>query len=177
MFRWFISAAVLLLLYNVSAFAQGATVWWYYLPENGTALTTVCQGGVGIPDGSNIWVMWDANNNGPDVADQPAILCGSPTCDGCPGGTSLINHFPFNGVASGFGAGYFAMFDFAFSTCGALQTPSKFYLRVYDTDGVTPLWTSVVYTLVAGPQEVFIPQSDWTCGAGGPQCVVLDAQE
>jgi hypothetical protein len=176
MLRWFISAAVLLLLYNLSAFAQGATVWWYYLPGAGTPLTTVCQGGVPIPDGYNVKVMWDANDNGPDIPDQPADTCQIfPCCEGCPGGTANLNHFPFNGAANGYGPGYFE--SLGFSTIGALVNPSKFYLRVYEVNGTTPLWTSVVYTVVAGPQEFFVPQSDWSCGNGGPQCVVLDAQE
>ncbi len=174
--RWFISAAFLFLFYNVAAYAQ-ATVFWYYLPENGTPLTTVCQGGVPIPDGRSVSVMWDGNDNGPDVSDVPADTCQiTPCCEGCPPRSSNFNHFPFNGTGSGVGAGYFIT-DYGFSVIGELDVPSKYYLRIYDVDGVTALWTSVVYTVGPGPQEFFIPQSDWTCGAGGQSCIVLDAQE
>jgi hypothetical protein len=82
----------------------------------------------------------------------------------------------FNGQSDIGQAGYFSPFV-AFLTVAGLPNPPLFYLRIYEADGVTPLWTSVVYTLFAGPQEIFIPASNWSCGAGGPQCVVLDAQE
>ena len=177
MFRWFILTASLFLILTTSAFGQGFSVFWFYAPENGSALTTVCSGGIPIPDGTTIWVMWDANSNGPDIADQPADTCDvPPLCESGPAGSVNYNHFLFNG-SSMFGApGYFVP-DYAFTSTGALPSPSRFYLRVFDADGVTPLWTSIVYTFAAGPADIPIMQADWTCGAGGPQCIVIDEQE
>lgn len=177
MLRWVILTASLFLILNTCAFGQGCSVDWYYIPENGSPLTTVCQGGTPVPDGYPIWVMWDANSNGPDISDLPADTCDvPPLCEGGPVGTTNYNEFPFNG-SSGIGSPGYFLTESSFQTTGALPGPPRFYLRVYEADGVTPLWTSIVYTVVTGPQEFFIPQSDWTCGAGGPQCVVIDEQE
>jgi len=177
MLRWLISAAFLFLFYNVTAFGQGASVYWYYMPENGIPLTTVCEGGIPLPDGREVKIMWDANNNGPDISDTPAPLCiDPPLCEQGPAGSCNLNTFTFNGQAIFGQAGYFFT-DPGFQTIGAIADPPKFFLRIYDLDGTTPLWTTVVYTVFTGPQDIFIPQTDWACGAGGPQCIVLDAQE
>lgn len=177
MFRWFILLSVLCLLFAAPAFAQqGFSALFYYLPENGPALTTVCQGGIPIPDGTLIRFLWDNDNNGPDAGDTLAPLCiDPPNCEQGPAGTVNYNGLPFNGSAVLGSAGYFA-FESTIASVGSF-TPSTFFLRVYDTDGTTPLWTSVVYTLNPGPQEIFIQQADWTCGAGGSQCVVIDETE
>ncbi len=177
MSRWFILLSVLCLMVAAPAFAQqGFSAMFYYLPENGSPLTTVCQGGIPIPDGTAIKILWDNDNNGPDVGDTLAPLCADPPlCESGPSGTVYYNEVPFNGSAMIGSAGYFAFEQF-FSSIGTI-TPSIFFLRVYDTDGTTPLWTSIVYTLNPGAQEIFITQSDWTCGAGGAQCVVIDETE
>ena len=176
MLRWFIVLASLLLFINLAA-GQCCSVQWYYGSENGTPLTTICQGGVPIPDGYPIKIMWDANSNGPDIADVPAPLCTDPpNCDLGPPGTANYNTMFFNGTA-GYGAlGYFYT-ETAFSSSGSLPNPPRFYLRVYEGDGVTPLWTTIVYTVVSGPQTYFIPQGDWSCGTGSPQCVVIGEHE
>ncbi|MDD5087672.1 MAG: hypothetical protein PHI18_02585 [bacterium] len=58
-----------------------------------------------------------------------------------------------------------------------LPPNTSYYLRVYEPDGTTVLWTSTVKTMASGPQEVTWTRSEWTCGAGGPQCIVRDEQE
>ena len=175
--RWYILIASVLLFINAPAFSQGCSVYWYYMPENGSPLTTVCQGGVPIPDGYEIKIMWDADSDGPDVEDTPAQLCiDPPLCEQGPPGSANINTILFSGEEF-FGQGGYFIPERGFQTTGMLQTPPRYYLRIYEADGITPLWTSVVYTVVAGPQDIICLQSEWSCGAGGPQCVVIDEQE
>ena len=177
MSRWFFLLAIVAVLISSAAFGQGCSVIWYYLPENGPALSTICQAGVPIADGNQIKVMWDSDSNGPDADDPQATLCSDPpACEFGPAGTFNLNQFPFNGTSSFGVAGYFYN-DVQLTSTGEVPVPSGYFLRIYDTDGITPLWTTVVYNLVTGPQEFFIQPSDWTCGVGGPQCVVLDEQE
>ncbi len=177
MIRRFILLTVLCLMFAVPAFAQqGFSAIFYYLPEYGSPLTTVCQGGIPIPDGTLLNILWDNDGNGPDVGDTLAPLCiDPPNCEQGPAGTVNFNQQPFNGMAQSGAPGYFT-FDLAFTSSGTI-TPASFFFRVYDTDGVTPLWTSIVYTLNPGPQEFFVQQADWTCGSGGAQCVVIDETE
>ena len=177
MLRWLLFLSVLSLLLTASAFGQGCAVVWYYLPENGPALTSVCQAGLPLTDGYPIKIMWDADSDGPDVDDGLAVLCTDPpVCELGPNGTCNINEMPFNGLSLIGLAGYFYN-ETPFQSFGSLPSPPRFFLRVYEPDGVTPLWTSIVYTLASGPQEIFVLSSDWTCGAGGAQCVVIDEQE
>jgi hypothetical protein len=174
--RMFILTAVMLMI-SASAFAQGFSALLYYLPENGTPLVTVCGGGTPVPDGRIIKIYHDTNNNGPDAVDPLATLCAvPPDCETGPAGTINYNQFTMNGTIQSLGAGYFFS-DAAFTSNGAVPANPFFYLRVYEVDGTTVLWTSTVKTLIAGPQDISFVQADWTCGATGPQCVVIDETE
>jgi hypothetical protein len=87
-----------------------------------------------------------------------------------------FNQFTFNGVDMGYGAGYFdtdPLFQMAFS----MPDPARYYLRAYESDGVTLLWTSTVKILTPGVQDVHFQRNEWTCGTGGPQCLVRDEHE
>ena len=180
MVRWFAGLAALLFLVTVSAWAQPFSAAWIYAPDFGAApLTTTCppQGTTPIPDGRLVKIFWDANSNGPDTTDvQPTVCIDPPNCLQGPNGTVNYNQFTLNGQSQGLGAGYFYPYP-NFTSAFTLPDPPRYYLRVYDTDGVTVLWTTRVYTLAIGPQEIWIQQSDWTCGSGGPQCVVRDEHE
>ena len=177
MSRWILLLSALCLLTAASAFGQGFSVIWYYLPHNGTPLTTICEGGVPIPDGYVVKILWDDDSDGADLDDSLAILCDSPPlCEEGPVGTVNRNQFLMNGQAAMGLAGYFAM-ESGFASVGALPNPPRYFLRLYEADGVTPLWTSNVYTLSTGAQEIFITQADWGCGGAGPQCIVIDEQE
>lgn len=174
--RLFLLITMLLLL-SASAFAQGFSALFYYIPESGTPLVTTCGGGTPIPDGRLVKIFHDTNNNGPDATDPQATLCAAPpACDGGPAGTVNFNSFTMNGTVQGIGAGYFFT-DIAFTSSGSVPANPFFYLRVYELDGTTVLWTSTVKTLIAGPQDISFVQADWTCGATGPQCVVIDETE
>jgi hypothetical protein len=180
MIRWAACFAVVLLLMTASAFAQPFTAAWIYDSDNGSpALTTACppQGTTPIPDGQIVKIFWDSNSNGPDPSDpQPAICIDPPACEQGPAGTVNYNQFLMNGVAQGIGAGYFYT-DASFQSATVLPDPPRYYLRIFAQDGINYLWTSRVFTLSSGPQDVVLQQSDWTCGAGGPQCVVRDEHE
>ena len=177
MSRWSLLLVLFLLVFAVSAHGQGFIVNWFYLPENGGPLTTVCDAGVPIADGYPISIMWDADSDGPDPDDALATLCiDPPNCEQGPAGTVNYNTFQMNGSAMVGLPGYFIP-EAYFTSAGGLPSPSRFYLRVYEPDGITPLWTSIVYELATGFHEYFVLESDWVCGPGGAQCVVLDEQE
>ena len=177
MLRWMLLLSALCLLTASSAFGQSFAVIWYYMPDNNTPLLTACEGGVPIPDGYVVKILWDDDSDGPDLDDSLAILCNAPPiCEDGPVGTHNRNFFLMNGMAQMGAVGYFAM-EAAFASVGGLPTPSRYYLRMYQADGVTPLWTSIVYTFASGAQEVFMNQADWACGNSGPQCIVIDEQE
>jgi len=180
MVRWFAGFAVILLLISASAFAQGFSTSWINAPGIGTMLTTVCPANGGttpIPDGRIVKIFWDSNSNGPDAADpQPTVCNDPPNCDLGPAGTVNYSQFTMNGTNIGLGAGYFYT-DANFTSVGVLPSPPRYYLRIYDTDGTTVLWTSNVFTLGSGAQDIYLQASDWTCGNAGPQCVVRDEHE
>jgi hypothetical protein len=124
-----------------------------------------------------IKIYWDANINGPDAADVLPTLCNDPPlCETGPQGTVNFNQFTLNGVADLGEPGCFYAIN-AFLSVDLLPNPSRYYLRIFEADGVTPLWTSDVKTLVSGYQEIHLLQSEWICGSGSPQCVVRDEQE
>jgi hypothetical protein len=177
MFRWLIVLVVLMIIPTGSLLAQGFNATWNYTSDDGSPLYTSCAGTTPIPDGRIVKIFWDVDGDGPDLGDpQPTICDVPPLCETGPLGTVNVDHFTVNGTAMGLGAGYF-MSDIVFASVGTLPVPSRFYLRIFDTDGTTILWTSVVKTLPAGPQDIFLQRADWTCGPSGPQCVVRDAHE
>lgn len=168
----------LMSLLSASAFAQGFNALFYYLSDNGTPLVTVCGGGTAIPDGRLVKIFHDTNNNGPDATDPQPTLCADPgnNCETGPSGTVNYNQFTLNGTFMGLGAGYFFT-ELPLISVGVVPANPFYYLRVYELDGTTVLWTSAVKTLVSGPNDVSYVQADWTCGATGPQCVVIDETE
>jgi hypothetical protein len=180
MVRWIAGLGALLFLFTASVFAQPFIVTWYYTSDFGQPLTTVCpaQGGTTpIPDGRTVKIFWDTNSNGPDATDpQPTVCIDPPLCEQGPPGAVNYDHFLMNGQAQGYGVGYFYT-DPSFVSSGILPSPPLYYLRIYDTDGTTVLWTSRVFTIISGVQDIFLQYSDWTCGSGGPQCVVRDEHE
>jgi hypothetical protein len=178
MSRWFVVFALLLLIPAGSLFAQGFVVTWGYIPDDGgTALTTSCSGSTPIPDGRIVRIFWDTDSDGPDLTDpQPPLCENPPDCAGSTITTVNYDHFAMTGNADGYGPGFFWT-DPGFFSVDALPSPPRYYLRIYDVDGTTVLWTSVVKTFAVGYQEVRLVRSDWVCGAGGPQCVVRDAHE
>ena len=177
MLRRFALAVALSLFLAVSAWAQGFSVLWLYVSADGAALTTTCEGATPIPDGRMIKIFWDVDSDGPDLTDpQPTVCDVPPECDTGPPQTVNYNEFPFNGAAMGSGAGYFEP-ELFFQQPFDMPTPARFYLRVYETDGTTLLWTSAVKEVEMGAQDIHFVRAEWTCGVGGPQCLVRDEHE
>lgn len=178
MLRRIALASALLLIFSMSAFAQGFNALWVYIPDYGGApLTTTCGGSTPIPDGRIVKIFWDVDSDGVDLTDpQPTVCNNPPLCEDGPVGTVSLNEFTMNGAVY-YSAGYFYQ-DMVFASVGVIPTPPRYYLRVYDVDGTTVLWTSSVQTLNTSDfTELNLLQSDWTCGSTGPQCVVRDEHE
>lgn len=101
-------------------------------------LTTDCDSDVPLAEGTNIYVMWDADNDHtPSAGDRLPTLC---TTEPCGFQTVNFNQFTLNGIALGLGAGMFGT-ELAFSTYGEHLDPSRFYLEIRCTDG-NVLWRS-----------------------------------
>lgn len=175
--RLYIAIALFFMFGATSAFAQGFQVIMYYIPDFGAPLTTTCGGATGIPDGRVVKLFWDSDSDGPDETDPQAPLCnGAPNCETGPIGSVNINQWTMNGVAQGFGAGYWVLDNSIYSSLG-MPVPARYYLRVYEADGTTVIWTSSWREFVADIQTVEWTFADWTCGAAGPQCTVIDEHE
>lgn len=179
--RWLVFVPVCVLLLMGLAFGQPFSTEIYFI--TGDPLTTTCDGSTPIPDGRIIKIFWDADSDGPDADDVQPTICDYPElgCQGGPAETVNYNEFEFNGSYWGFGEGYFFAIE-DFLSAADLPDPPQYYLRVYEEDGETLLWTSTVKTLESGPQvwELFRVeggQNDWTCGSSGPECIVIDETE
>jgi hypothetical protein len=162
-----------------SAFSQPFQVTMGYLSGGtNTPLTTTCGGATPLPDGRVIKLFWDTDSDGPDATDPIAPLCSNPPdCETGPAGTLNINQWTTNGVSIAEGAGYWYTLTSSINSAQSLPSPSRFYVRIYEADGTTVLWTSIAYTFVSGPQDIATIRADWTCGASGPQCIVVDEHE
>ena len=177
MLRRFVLAVATVLLFSVSAWAQGFTAQLIYSTEDGLPLSTTCIGSTPIPDGRMIKIFWDVDSDGPDLTDpQPTVCDVPPECETGPVTTVNYNQFAFNGTNMGYGAGYFDT-DPLFQMLTNMPNPPRYYLRVYESDGVTLLWTSAVKVVEQGIQDIHFPRNEWTCGTGGPQCLVRDEHE
>jgi len=164
----------LLLMVGQQVFAQFNATLVHALPS--TPLTTTCGGGTPIPDGWPIKIFMDIDSDGPDNEDpQPTVCTDPPFCSSPPDGVNF-NTFYFNGTEYLGGLGQFYA-DPAFTCIGTIPGTGRFYLRIYEADNVTLLWTSRVFTVSAGWQEISFVDADWTCGQVGPQCLVVDETE
>jgi len=179
MSRWIAVLVTLLVFAAPGLFAQPPfnAMLYYAGYEGDLPLYTTCNGNTPIPDGRIVRIFQDADQDGPDDTDPLAPLCNDPPmCESAlPTFSHNYNEFTMNGEAELEEGGYFV--THSFRSIGALPSTPYYYLRVYELDGVTVLWTSSVKTLVTGPQEVTWTRGEWTCGAGGPQCIVRDEQE
>ncbi|MBK8131194.1 MAG: hypothetical protein IPK53_20515 [bacterium] len=164
----------LLMLLGEQAFAQFNAILAHALPS--TPLTTTCGGGTLIPDGWPIKIFMDIDSDGPDLDDpQPTVCTDPPFCATPPDGVNF-NEFYFNGTVYLTGEGEFYS-DPAFTCIGTIPGTGRFYLRIYEADNTTLLWTSTVFQVSPGYQEVLFQNDDWTCGQIGPQCIVVDETE
>lgn len=173
--RWNLYALAFgILLVGQQAMAQFNAILLHVPPS--AALTTTCGGATAIPDGRLVKIFLDADSDGPDLTDPQPTECIDPPDCVTPFDAVNFNEFTLNGTLFGIGTGYFGT-DPAFSCTSAIPGTGRFYLRVYETDNTTVLWTSTVFTVTVGLQEVYFTDADWTCGATGPQCTVIDESE
>lgn len=173
--RWILPVFALALLF-VSQLAMAQFNAFLVLAPPASALTTTCEGTTPIPDGALIKVFADVDADGPDLDDpQPEVCTDPPECQ-LPFGALNFNQFTVNGVALDIGPGYFGT-ENPLSCTTTIPSGGRFYLRVYEPDNTTVLWTSNVVTVQAGLQEFYFVDQDWTCGASGPQCTVIDETE
>lgn len=166
--------ALALVLITQQAMAQFNAILIHAEPS--AALTTTCGGATPIPDGTIVKIFWDTDSDGPDNEDPQPILCTNPPDCNDPFNSVNFIEFEMNGVFQGLGAGFF-LTDPAFSCTGTIPTPNRYYLRIYEPDNTTVLWTSTIFSVVVGLQEIYFTDLDWTCGSVGPQCTVLDESE
>ncbi|MCB1061260.1 MAG: hypothetical protein KDB65_13645 [Calditrichaeota bacterium] len=173
--RWIVPVFALALLFvSQLAMAQFNAIVVQAPPAS--ALTTTCEGSTPIPDGALIKIFLDADSDGPDMDDpQPTVCTDPPDCQ-VPFGAVNFNEFTMNGVALAIGTGYFGT-EPPFSCTTTIPGTGRFYLRVYEPDNTTVLWTSTVFTVQTGLQEIYFSDIDWTCGSTGPQCTVIDESE
>lgn len=164
-----------LFLVGSSAMAQGFNMnFGYYTPN--PPLVTTCGGATGLPDGRLVKIFQDVDNDGPDLTDPQPLVCTDPPDCVTPFDAVNIDHFFTNGVDVGEGPGYFATLE-ALTCASTIPANARYYLRIYEADNTTVLWTSTVSTAVMGYQETNYAPGDWTCGAAGPQCTVIDETE
>lgn len=174
-----IAAAVM--LFAASSFAQ-FTVQYF---ETDQVLTTTCNGGAPIPEGTFFYMYQDVDGNGggtqgaPDMDDPLAPLCENPPtwpsdpwlpgqmveggdCGTGPTGSVNFNRFPFNGLTNLGVEGQFYS-DYGFASNGDLPTVNRFYARAFYPSMAHPqiMWTSAVFVPVVGLQE--IEASGWFC--------------
>ncbi|MFZ5432466.1 MAG: hypothetical protein ACOZB3_01710 [Calditrichota bacterium] len=178
MIRWNASLIAVLCLTAAIAYAQPFSASLIYEPTTGgDPLYTACDNTTPIPDGRVVKIFWDQDGDGPDETDpQPTVCTDPPLCELGPVGTVNFNEFTINGEFW-FGIGGYFIPDLFFNSVNVLPESPRYYLRIYETDGTTVLWTSSVKTLTSGPQEVYWTRAEWTCGPAGPQCVVRDEHE
>ena len=130
-------------------------------------LTTECGGGTPLQDGVLIKLFWDQNGDGPDPSDpQPPLCADPPDCANGPSLTANFTELPINGVDVQLGAGYFYATR-AFTTIGELLSPSRYYGRIYCSDG-NVLWTSDVIDVLGGYGEYLMTFPACTPCEGGP---------
>lgn len=173
--RWTMYAlGVALLLVGQQAMAQFNAILVHAPPAS--PLYTTCEGPTPLPDGTPVRIFMDVDSDGPDLDDpQPTVCVDPPECV-TPFDAVNFDEFAVNGVLFGIGAGYFGT-DPAFSCTSTIPSTGRFYLRIYEPDNTTILYTSTVFTVIIGLQEVYFTDLDWTCGSAGPQCTVLDETE
>ncbi|HEY3295062.1 MAG TPA: T9SS type A sorting domain-containing protein [bacterium] len=161
--RKFLSVVFALLALTAFASAQNFVACIY---DDSLTLTTTCGGSTPLPEGTMMTVYYDANSNGPDASDQPGTVCDQPPdCPSGPPGTLNMNQSPINGVAQGIGAGMF-LTDPCLTSSGITPSPARYYLVInYPANHPTIKWTSSVFTVAVGPQDVRLV--NWTCEVVG----------
>lgn len=114
-------------------------------------LTTECDGNIPLAEGTNIEIMWDADDDGQySTGDRLPPVCPTPP-DNCPFQSVNFDHFSLNGIELGIGPGTFGT-DPTFTSFGEHLDPNRFYLVIRCTDG-NVLWRSEMINVPDGLSE------------------------
>lgn len=111
----------LLLLFSIAVGQDTPPVAAFFL-EAGTLTATGLTEKQPLPDGTEVKVYWDWDENGPDAKDPQPVV-------GTEAGNANFNTFKLNGVEMGMGPGKFIT-DPMFNIVGTLPKPSTYYLRI-----------------------------------------------
>ncbi len=128
------------------------------LGDTSFVLRDGCVGENALPDGTNILIFHDANENGPDWSDSLAEVCPvPPLCVDGPVGSHNMNVFAMNGESLLGTPGLFYQ-ETAFVSAGITPPHPVYYLRV-----CLPAiqWVSDTFRLETGAQEVMV--TNWRC--------------
>ncbi len=120
----------------------------------------MCGEGLPFEDGTPIYIYWDANSNGPDMADeQPVVGDGFGQCN--------YNTFAINGEAElGIPGTFIAAETFTIFT--NTPQPSRYYL-VAESGPCGDKWVSVVVTVADGYSEPTLESgAEWSCELSSP---------
>ncbi|MBK6765347.1 MAG: T9SS type A sorting domain-containing protein [bacterium] len=122
-------------------------------------LTTLCGGGVAIPDYSvEVELMWDQNNNGPDSTDQPARQS-----ENGPPFTIPMNGGDLLGCEGTF------ISESTFTPWPSPPNPPRYWLRIYIADGPTT-WRTGSFTVTEWYFELLLQHSHWFCNESPVAC-------
>jgi hypothetical protein len=152
--RIFLMAACLTLFASLS-FGQGFNAQIY---NDDHALLQNCDGAP-LPDGTQLYIYWDANSNGPDAADAQPVV--GPNV-----GNVNYNTFPLNGEADLSYPGGFVTGD-DFSSVGINPQPNRYYVTTHCGDG-SAQWVSEVFLLNSGPNTIDL--NAWGCNSCAAGC-------
>ncbi|MBK6766460.1 MAG: fibronectin type III domain-containing protein [bacterium] len=143
-----------MLLLSGFANAQFNAGFFYNEECQRPALSNMCGfAGDPLPDGTNVEVYWDQNNNGPDSLDQqPVVGNGFGECN--------FNTFPMNGLeVIGCEGGFYTLVNFTIPT--NTPQPSRYWLRICVPDS-DRYWRTNSFTIVDGYQEIDM-NGMWVC--------------
>ncbi|MCB9357502.1 MAG: VCBS repeat-containing protein [Calditrichaeota bacterium] len=139
----------LLLALATNGFAQAFAVFCEFDP----VLTSECNGGSLLPDGTVVMIFWDSDGDGAEPSDSlPPV----GDCAHCVN----FNAFAMNGEELLGSPGSFCT-ETGMVLGASFPQPWRFFLVIY-LPGSSDAWVSNVVTIVPGFQE--ITELEWTCG-------------
>jgi hypothetical protein len=121
-----------------SGYSQPAQVSIVYFNTEDPPLGCPCQNGAAYGVTVPVYLWDDINRNGPDAQD------------------SVLNFWVFNGLADGWGDGYF--------TSGTITVDSLTHRYYVQVSGGACCWYTRDIMFTPGPQEFDLVYADWTCG-------------
>jgi hypothetical protein len=166
--RYFIFSFLLLSAAANCVFAQWQVEW-----EQDTPLDSICGGSSNpIPDGIEVRIYHDADNDGVDDTDPLLTICDDPpNCLTGPAGTANYNTFTVNGSDPDLGipGGFLSSWYWGYLTA-VIQSPSpnRIYIRVCVHDSLH--YVSPVYQPTSGAPLTYYDPMTTCLNTGCPGC-------